>query len=240
MEKYVKFKINDDDSVKILGLYDNETEDDIDLDVNEVIIKSDDVLRSSNNFPFKWYENLYNEVYSMSKWRLYPIYRFSIEFKYRNNSSDHWKDNRITKNIMYKSRRTNDQLDGSIRNIINSLDEKYTEIHSMINYSYKLLRYETWCIDWFNHYTFDIGQSDDEILESFEEYVERYEYQQNLSLESIEKLGDEYNCLMGAEDRWRWGHYEMDKNGNRIGEDLISGPCRCDSCRKSGIIRIEH
>lgn len=239
MEKYVKFRINKNDSIKILNLYDEEIED-IDLEENEVIMKSEDILKSPDNFPFKWYENLYKKIHSMSKWRLYPIYKFSIKFKYKEDSSGPWKDNSIFNSIMYKSKRTEDQLEESVRDIINNLDSRYNNIHPIIDYSYKLLRYETWCLNWFSHYTFDIGQSDEDALDSFEKYVKRYEDQQSLPIEMINKLGDDYNCLMGAEDRWRWGHYEMDEKGNRIGEDLILGPCRCNACKKAGIIRIDH
>ena len=79
-----------------------------------------------------------------------------------------------------------------------------------------------------------------DLYESFEKYVRRYEYQQNLSPDEIVKLGDKYICLMGAEDRWRWGHYKRNKSGKRIEDDLIPGPCRCSGCKKAGIIRIDH
>lgn len=89
---------------------------------------------------------------------------------------------------------------------------------------------ETWLLQWFNHYTFDIGQTDKEALNSFEQYVSRYEHFQNPHdfAEVTKEPG--YLCLMGAEDRWRWK-----------GEDGTKpAPCRCEHCKKQGIIRINH
>jgi len=35
--------------------------------------------------------------------------------------------------------------------------------------------YETWAIKWFNHYTFDTGQTDAEVMKSFSRFVARME-----------------------------------------------------------------
>lgn len=247
MEKYAKVKLfNGSRSYKILSLFDENTfENEIDNleDENDIIFEVEKVINSDK------YETAYidcfrlikRELTEMSRYRLYPIYRFSIKFKYKNSEEENWKDNSICHSIMYRESKTNDELDVIVGNIINGLGDKYKFVHPLQSYEYKLLRYETWCLDWFSHYTFDNRQSDSDLYESFERYVRRYEYQQNLSPEEIAKLSDKYVCLMGAEDRWRWGHYLRDDNGEMIEpEEFISGPCRCNACKKSGIIRIEH
>jgi hypothetical protein len=40
-------------------------------------------------------------------------------------------------------------------------------------------------------------------------------------------------CLMGAEDRWRW-------SGGDSYENRTDPPCRCDGCKKAGVIRVDH
>lgn len=82
---------------------------------------------------------------------------------------------------------------------------------------------DTWCSGWFSHWTFDTGQSDQEVLDSFKEYVERIRYS-NLTEREISSL------LMGAEDRWRW----------RGQDTQTDPPCRCLACKKHGVVRIDH
>lgn len=89
---------------------------------------------------------------------------------------------------------------------------------------------ETWCLEWFQHKTFDAGQTDSEALASFERYVRRYEFIQDIQPGEIP---DGYRCLMGAEDRWRW-------SGGPTAQDKSEPPCRCEHCKKQGVIRIGH
>jgi len=94
----------------------------------------------------------------------------------------------------------------------------------------KFIRRETWYCTWFTHQTFDTGKTDHEVLESFERYVTRYELIQDYY---PNRQPEDYVCLMGAEDRWRW----------RAGsgpEDESLAPCRCDKCKSAGVIRISH
>jgi len=91
---------------------------------------------------------------------------------------------------------------------------------------------ESWVLEWFSHYTFDIGQSDEEVLQSFERYVRRYEHFCNYDIIKVHKKPG-YLELMGAEDRWRWKGVDNNKNET-------PPPCRCEGCKKSGIIRIIH
>ena len=91
-------------------------------------------------------------------------------------------------------------------------------------------KYETWCLTWFQHFTFDDGRPDKEFLESFERYVHRYEYMQDYPPGS---MPGGYVCLMGAEDRWRW-------TGAMEGYERTPVPCRCEHCKEQGVVRIGH
>jgi hypothetical protein len=106
----------------------------------------------------------------------------------------------------------------------NKLKDK-NPINPLLNV--KLHEWETWTITWFCHETFDNGQSDIEVLNSFEKFVSRKE---ELNLEYKYKTGLDKFCLMGAEDRWRW-HGESNDS---------PPPCRCSHCKKQGMIRISH
>jgi len=84
-------------------------------------------------------------------------------------------------------------------------------------------RYETWCLEWFWHWTFDDGRSDEEYIRSFEKFVRR-----------MGRLPEGEYCLMGAEDRWRW------KGTTDNGKGETCPPCRCGGCKKAGVVRINH
>ena len=86
----------------------------------------------------------------------------------------------------------------------------------------KFVRYETWCLEWFCHKTFDNGRSDEVYLASFERFVRR-----------MQQLDEREYCLMGAEDRWRW-------KGITDDGEQTPPPCRCAGCRKAGVVRINH
>jgi hypothetical protein len=100
----------------------------------------------------------------------------------------------------------------------------------------KFVRYETWCLTHFCHHTFDTGQTDQEVLNSFEKFVRRMEDMNERNGHYRNEKNDSsslpYYCLMGAEDRWRWygGTYES----------KTEAPCRCEGCKKLGLIRINH
>jgi len=95
------------------------------------------------------------------------------------------------------------------------------------------VRYETWCGSWFQHWTFDTGQSDEQTLASFGRFVCRMT---PLCNRHRELPIDQQYCLMGAEDRWRW-HGASEDGGTSITTDP---PCRCRYCKKQGVIRIAH
>ncbi len=100
---------------------------------------------------------------------------------------------------------------------------------------------DCWCLTWFSHWTFDVGQSDAEALASFARFLERkgvpvfssYEY------DRYYMPGSGAYCAMGAEDRWRWRGLKS-ADGGHDEDNRTEPPCRCDGCRKHGIIRIIH
>jgi hypothetical protein len=92
-----------------------------------------------------------------------------------------------------------------------------------------LARRDVWCNGWFSHWTFDVGLSDEEVLASFERYVDRILY----SSRSEDEIG---GLLMGAEDRWRWCGSVDGVRASR----KTPPPCRCPECKKLGIVRIDH
>lgn len=92
---------------------------------------------------------------------------------------------------------------------------------------------ESWQISWFEHWTFDVGQTDREALDSFQRFVFRYADMQDYH---PAERPEGYRCLMGAEDRWRWSGAGSDgEPGTRS-----DPPCRCEHCREQGVIRIGH
>lgn len=94
---------------------------------------------------------------------------------------------------------------------------------------FKLKEHEVWNLTWFQHETFDLGQDDLTVLDSFERFVQRKE-------ELAFNDPDGSYPLMGAEDRWRW--HGAEPNGDR--NDNSPAPCRCKFCKEQGKIRIAH
>ena len=96
-------------------------------------------------------------------------------------------------------------------------------------------RWEEWCCHWFNHYTWDTGLSDADVLLSFDRYVWRIE-RLNMHNPHYTESGYKYDevCLMGAEDRWRW------RGANDDNDDQTDPPCRCKHCKEQGVVRINH
>jgi len=104
---------------------------------------------------------------------------------------------------------------------------------------------DSWCLTWFSHYTFDTGQSDEDVLKSFQDFVDEkislnsenghWNNEHNLN---IDYKKHPYYCLMGAEDRWRWSGSKDD--AKNIEDNTTEAPCRCVHCKKQGVIRINH
>jgi hypothetical protein len=183
--------------------------------------------------------------------RAYPIYLFSVRWsqdgkwnpEYPNEHKGLtegriWNSTAFYK--MYKIERSQKQLNKFIKKWWDEYlkTKENTEKFPIKNpgnveLKAKFRGYETWLLTWFQHETFDIGQSNEEALKSFEKFVERKEILNEKS--QWEKNEDAY-CLMGAEDRWRWHGAEPD--GER--ETRSAPPCRCKHCKKQGLIRIGH
>ena len=119
-------------------------------------------------------------------------------------------------------------------NFFNEYWEKFVKANADKNpispvFTLKFKRFDTWNGLWFTHETFDTGQTDAEVLNSFEKYVARV-MDHNHRAEHSSDLQE--IALMGAEDRWRWKGDPTIENS--------TAPCRCDNCKKAGMIRISH
>jgi hypothetical protein len=189
------------------------------------------------------------EVKTIEGEKAYPIYVLSATWTQDGTHKDayHWKikdlpAGRIRNSIsgvclMERTERDTDELVCEWGDRIKAAQLK--KIPSLDNFSAKLVTmyYETWCLTWFCHHTFDDGRTDDEFIESFHRYVDRHMwYQEHFSHylqhpEDKPKQAPEHLiCLMGAEDRWRW----------RASDEDSSIPCRCEGCVKQGVVRISH
>lgn len=100
---------------------------------------------------------------------------------------------------------------------------------------------ESWCQGWFGHWTFDAGQEDQEFLCSFASFVDR-KTQHNREVVGLAGNGWkplEY-ALMGADDRWRWHATPEGKSIIGVSAERLPPPCRCEGCKRLGIVRIDH
>lgn len=99
--------------------------------------------------------------------------------------------------------------------------------HELVKLECTFYERETWCLKWFQHFTYNIHLSDDELRVSFASFVDRkLPLQHNADFYPELKTrppGMKTYCLMGAEDLWRW-----------------KGPCRCVHCVKNGVVYIDH
>lgn len=165
----------------------------------------------------------------IGEYQAFPIYFFSI--KWNEVASGKTTPNAASHSIMYREEQSQEQLSQEIKKEVDRIKEKREVTDLVIEYNLRM--YETWNLQWFSHYTFDIGQTDEEAIDSFEQFVQRHEsYQGRL----IEFTGDLNKiCLMGAEDRYRW--HSVDNNKL---QDYRQVPCRCIHCKEQGLLRINH
>lgn len=98
---------------------------------------------------------------------------------------------------------------------------------------------DCWCLTWFSHWTFDVGQTDAEVLASFERFLERKGLRLNYGHDPYYSHDDAGYSSMGAEDRWRW-RGQKSADGGHDDDNRTEPPCRCDGCRKLGRIVIIH
>lgn len=140
----------------------------------------------------------------------FPIYRFWGTWNQTN-----YENNGTGFSDMYKENPTEEELKNKLEEFKKAMEEKQVEKGNPItewkDVGYKFIEDETWCSGWFGHHTYNQFQDEKETFDSFEEYVDR-------KRESVEDM----DCLMGAEDRWRWNI------------------CNCNGCKKRGITTINH
>lgn len=173
----------------------------------------------------------------------YPIYSIVVEY-IQNGEHSKYEDaeglpaGRVRRNMhfnkMFKKDQTQEQLDAFTKDWWNryaSSDANNDLDIELIKITTKYKEHESWSLTWFAHETFDIGQSDEEVLQSFEKFVSR---KTTLNDISQFKEGKDVYCLMGAEDRWRWSA----RGGEGVNQDIP--PCRCVHCKSNGMIRIVH
>jgi hypothetical protein len=188
--------------------------------------------------------------------RTYPIYSFSAKWSQDgvqdSNYPKHYEglsEGRIWNGTqfykMFKEEQTQEQLDEYVKNwweefIKNRKEENRPILNPILKHlTSKYVCHETWVLNWFQHATFDTGQSNEEVLESFNKYVDRIqENNERIECQYPEELWHEkgHLCLMGAEDRWRWHGAEPNGGPN----DHSPAPCRCKHCKEQGVIRIAH
>lgn len=165
--------------------------------------------------------------------KAYPIYRFSIKWIQDENT-----DNGTSLSLL----KLEEMSDFEIISYIDHFWETYSSNEKFngknprdMSFTYELY-FETWNLTHFSHETFDVGQSDENVLASFEKYVRRHEsYQEFISFKR--KSSDTSNvtiCLMGAEDRYRWRGADNEKG------ETTEAPCRCQNCKDAKLIRINH
>jgi len=186
----------------------------------------------------------------------YPIYEILIKFVRdrnpdRNYEKDSWSIKGLRKNrlrdvlhkrTMFRSDVSDDELN-DFAQLIWKNSRKQLPNPSKPKFEIQLVDREEWCLGWFFHWTFDVGQSDSEVLESFENFLHRKGVGLNYSYgypayEYSSRNKDSY-CAMGAEDRWRWHGIKDTKFGNDS-ENKTPPPCRCPVCKEQGVIRIFH
>lgn len=137
----------------------------------------------------------------------FPIYLIDLHWNqegYENNFTS-WYD-------MFAEPLTEEQTFNLLKSrkeyMVTHYKEKGTPILEFLSEKCDFVENESWTLTWFSHYTLNNFDTDEEALRSFQEYVDR--------------KSRTNECLMGAEDEWRWKL------------------CRCEHCTKKGRITIDH
>ncbi len=181
--------------------------------------------------------------------KTFPIYSMSAMWIEDGKHEDTYEHNRkglpegrirnsiIIQNLGFKEDPSNDELnkwgtDWWEEYKEKNLDKNPSDTITII----KLVEREVWWLTWFQHVTFDLGQSDQEVLQSFGRFVDRKEQINRREGKMVDGFWQEPYCLMGAEDRYRWSGAEPDGDNNSCSDP----PCRCKYCKEQGVIRIGH
>lgn len=164
--------------------------------------------------------------------KLFPIYRFQLEFTVEHPGRC-WEGTTDYKSFDYMAPQpmTALELESQLWQawFYYLISTRWSPITladrgaKLVCWDVSLLRYDNWALRWFQHETRNTHLSNDELLVSFERFVNR-KLAGHIALQSQRKIaGVDWYCLMGAEDGWRW-----------------KGPCRCEDCTKQGVVRIDH
>lgn len=165
-----------------------------------------------------------------SEYPVYPIYHIGFSWPQEGCIND---QNGTSSTMMLKEKNIS-EVNARAFEIAENLAEQYNVHPSDMDIRVHMTHMEEWCLRWFNHFTFDRGLSDQEVLKSFRRYVWRIERlnqraQKFITCEDGSILHVDVHCLMGAEDEWRWS-----------GADDTPAPCRCEHCVKRGVVMINH
>lgn len=182
----------------------------------------------------------------------YPIYHITVKWSEDKRPSDdysRWPQsmfnglpngrfwNMTSWYIMFKEEFSREKY---IEDCLTEWWPKYCIDHKLRNpsepeFTVEFSHEESFCMGWFSHWTFDVGQSDAEFIKDFIEYVQRMQFRNRTEGKYIgegqNKFWQEKYCLMGAEEIERWC-------GDP--EKHTTPPCRCDGCKKNGVLRICH
>lgn len=152
--------------------------------------------------------------------KLFPIYRFEATW-----DQEDYKNNGTSWHVMFKEQPTEEKLNSILEDYKKVCFEKYknvTDFHS----KYEFVENESWCLNWFNHYTLNLFDTDEEVERSFRQFIRRKKdfnlKNGHRETKNIEGNKNPWYCFMGAEDTWRWNI------------------CRCEHCQKAGKITIDH
>ena len=150
----------------------------------------------------------------------YPIYRFSAVWDqedYKNNSTGSCR--------MFESKLSDEELKEKLEEFKQNIITKHPDA-LFKSCECKYIEDETWVLQWFNHFTLNKFDNDNDTIRSFEQFVDRkleLNWQNGHFKDDINPNSKEpYYCLMGAEDRYRW---EV---------------CHCEHCQKGGWTIINH
>ena len=199
-------------------------------DCNSPILKMGDETKFTGPAECGCWLPVEGEMMDEKKYAIYKIFA-----QWNQNGLDHINSTGFSR--MYKE---NPGIKGARQDAMNWWEEYISKPHgfkvtkgpSLIDIGHELIKlecifyeWETWCIGWFNHLTYNIHLNDDELRISFGSFVDR-----KLPLQRNSDLAKEYRipgmktyCLMGADDTWRW-----------------TEPCRCEHCVKQEVVRIGH
>jgi hypothetical protein len=150
----------------------------------------------------------------------YPIYRFSATW-----NQDDYKNNGTGFEKMCVHALTEDELNIELDKFKQRIIDKHNGVE-FINCECKYVEDETWVLQWFNHFTLNKFDNDNDVITSFEHFVDRKTEFNNKNGHYNNEMNmnnkNPHYCLMGAEDSWRWK------------------VCHCEHCQKGDWTIINH